>query len=176
MILKLKRTPGVYIAGFMGSGKTTIGMRVADQLGWHFADLDADIIHQEGSSISDIFDERGEAAFRELEREALKRRVLSVQAGRPLVMALGGGAFVDEENHKLLTENGASVWLDCPIERIKARIANNSGRPLARDPRRFEQLYYSRREIYSKCEYRVEVDTDDPDVLTAAVLALPLFH
>jgi shikimate kinase len=176
MILKLKRTPGVYIAGFMGSGKTTIGMRVADELGWPFADLDDDIVREQGCSISDIFDERGEAAFRQLERDALRKRVRSVQAGRPLVMALGGGAFVDPENYKLLCENGASVWLDCSIDRIRARIGDVSGRPLARDPKRFEDLYHARRAVYSQCEYRVMVDTDDPAVVTAAVLALPLFH
>ena len=67
MKLQLKRTPGIYLVGFMGSGKTTIGKRLADHLGWPFADLDADIEAQTGMSISRLFEQQGEAAFRAAE-------------------------------------------------------------------------------------------------------------
>ena len=92
-----------------------------------------------------------------------------------MVLALGGGTFVDPENNRLLSENGVSVWLDCPFERIRTRIGDGSGRPLARDPKRFEDLFHARRAEYSRCDYRVPVDTDDPAMVTAAVLELPLF-
>ena len=91
------------------------------------------------------------------------------------MLALGGGTFVDPENNKLLSENGVSVWLDCPFERIKARIGDGSGRPLACDPHRFQELFHSRRAEYSRCDYRVQVDTDEASLVTAAVLELPLF-
>ena len=175
MILKLKRTPGIYLVGFMGSGKTTIGARLADELGWHFGDLDEDIVRGNKLSISEIFDLHGEPGFRQMERAALRDRVRAVQSGRPLVLALGGGTFVDSENNKLLSENGVSVWLDCAFERIRARIGDGSGRPLARDPKRFEDLFHTRRNEYSRCDYRVSVDTDDAVEVTAAVLELPLF-
>ena len=175
MILKLKRTPGIYIVGFMGSGKTTVGVKLADELGWHFADIDEDIVRSQNASISDIFDAHGELAFREIERAALRNRVRAVQSGRPLVLALGGGTFVDPENYRLLSENGVSVWLDCPFERIRERIGPASGRPLARDPKRFEELFHARRGEYSRCDYRVEVDTDDASIITSAILELPLF-
>ena len=175
MILKLKRTPGIYLVGFMGSGKTTIGVKLADELGWHFGDLDEDIVRLHKTSISEIFDSHGERGFREIERDALRTRVRAVQSGKPLVLALGGGTFVDPENNRLLSENGVSVWLDCPFERIRARIGDGSGRPLARDPQRFEDLFRSRRSEYSRCDYRVAVETDDPATVTAAVLDLPLF-
>jgi shikimate kinase len=175
MILKLKRTPGIYLVGFMGSGKSTIGAKLADELGWHFGDLDEDIVRTRKTPISEIFDSHGEAGFREIEREALRQRVRAVQSGRPLVLALGGGTFVDPDNNRLLAENGVSVWLDCPLERIRARVGDQSGRPLARDPKRFEALFHARRSIYSRCDYRVAVDTDDAAIVTAAVLELPLF-
>ncbi len=175
MILKLKRTPGIYLVGFMGSGKTTIGAKLADELGWHFGDLDEDIVLGHKLSISEIFDLHGEPGFREIERIALRARVRAVQSGRPVVLALGGGTFVDAENNRLLAENGVSVWLDCPFERIRARIGDGTGRPLARDARRFEELFHSRRAEYSRCDYRVSVDTDDAAIVTAAVLELPLF-
>ncbi|HEY3741023.1 MAG TPA: shikimate kinase [Bryobacteraceae bacterium] len=175
MILKLKRTPGIYLVGFMGSGKSTIGAKLADELGWHFGDLDEDIVRTQKTPISEIFDTHGEAGFREIERVALRQRVRAVQSGRPLVLALGGGTFVDPENNRLLAENGVTVWLDCPFERIRERIGETQTRPLARDPKRFEELFHARRNEYSRCDYRVEVDSDDAALVTAAVLELPLF-
>jgi len=175
MILKLKRTPGIYLVGFMGSGKTTIGAKLADELGWHFGDLDEDIVKTHQTSISELFDTHGEPGFRELERDALRKRVRAVQSGRPLVLALGGGTFVDPENNRLLSENGVSVWLDCTFERIRARVGDGSGRPLARDPQRFKDLFHARRSEYSRCDYRVAVESDDAAEVTAAVLELPLF-
>src|ERR1700681_758150 len=102
MILKLKRTPGIYLVGFMASGKTTIGRMLADELGWSFADLDEDIEAAEGRAIADIFDSDGEEDFRKIERSAIQKRVNEVGHGKPMVVALGGGAFAQESNHALL--------------------------------------------------------------------------
>ena len=93
MILKLKRTPGIYLVGFMGSGKSTVGRALADELGWHFIDLDEEIERQQGCTISSIFDSQGEPAFRKVESEALHKVVRAIQSGRPHVVALGGGAW-----------------------------------------------------------------------------------
>src|ERR1700680_778109 len=98
MILKLKRTPGIYLVGFMASGKTTIGRLLADELGWSFADLDQDIETEQKVSVGEIFEQRGEDEFRRLEKEAVRRRVGDVERGKPTVVALGGGAFNDEGN------------------------------------------------------------------------------
>src|SRR5207244_9786329 len=101
MILKLKRTPGIYLVGFMGCGKSTIGRALAEELGWSFCDLDDDIERREGLTISEIFDIRGEAAFREAESAALQERIRTVVRGQPQVISLGGGAFVSAENFDL---------------------------------------------------------------------------
>jgi shikimate kinase len=175
MILKLKRTPGIYLLGFMGSGKTTIGQLLAHELGWSFSDVDADIEKSQGVSIAEIFDTRGEEEFRRIEREAVRKRVSEVQFGRPMVVALGGGAFAEESSQALLTENGVPVWIDCPLERVRARLDGNSDRPLARDPEKFEQLYQDRRAAYSKADFRIEVTSDDPAEIVAAILKLPIF-
>src|SRR4029453_1668809 len=105
MNLKLKRTPGIYIVGFMGSGKTTIGRLLAEEIGWRFADLDDEIEHANRKSISEIFAPAGEEEFRRLEHEALLQRVRSICRGTPTVLALGGGAFTRPENIKLVQEN-----------------------------------------------------------------------
>src|ERR1700733_1254910 len=111
MLLKLKRTPGLYLVGFMGSGKSAVGRLLADELGWSFADIDEDIETAQGISISEIFDQRGEEEFRGIEHEALRQRVREVECGKPMVLALGGGAFVLPANRKLLEERGVTVWL-----------------------------------------------------------------
>ncbi len=158
----------------MGCGKSTVGSALAEELGWAFTDLDAEIEREHATTISRIFDERGEPEFRRLESEALKRAVRSVQSGRPQVISLGGGAFLSEENYRLVLDNGVAIWLDCPFERIERRLAGASHRPLARDPQRLRELFDLRRESYARAEYRVPVDSDEARATVARILALEL--
>jgi shikimate kinase len=175
MILKLKRTPGIYLTGFMGSGKTTVGRALADELGWMFVDLDEEIEAREKRAIAEIFDAHGEAAFREMERAALTDRVRSVQMGRPQVIALGGGTLISEENFELVSNNGVSVWLDCAFAHVDRRIAGHKHRPLARDPEQFRALFETRRDVYARADYRIEIVDDDAASVVARILKLPLF-
>ena len=175
MLLKLKRTPGLYLVGFMGSGKSAVGRLLADELGWSFADIDEDIEKTEGVSIADIFDTRGEEEFRRIEQEALRKRIREVEFGKPMVLALGGGAFVGPAHRKLLDERGVTIWLDCPFPRICARVDGQTHRPLARDPEKFQRLYDDRRDAYNKAEHRIEADTDDAAAIVAEILKLPIF-
>ncbi|MEO8025634.1 MAG: shikimate kinase [Bryobacteraceae bacterium] len=174
MILKLKRTPGIYLVGFMASGKSTIGVRLADELGWSFFDLDAEIEAERKTTIAEIFDTLGEAEFRRIESTALNQRIRAIQSGRPSVLALGGGAFTEDENIGLMNENGITIWLDCPLDEIRMRLMNDPvDRPLARDPKRLEHLYESRRISYTQADFRVDASgAADP---LAQILALPLF-
>lgn len=175
MILKLKRTPGIYLVGFMGCGKSTVGRALAEELGWSFADLDEDIERRENTTIARIFDSRGEPAFREIETALLRERVRAVQGGRPQVISLGGGAFISEDNIELVTNNGVAVWLDCEFSHVERRIAGETHRPLARDPAQLRSLFDSRRDTYARADFRVEVVDDDTRAAVARILALPLF-
>jgi shikimate kinase len=160
----------------MGSGKSAVGRLLADELGWPFADVDEDIETAQGVSIAEIFETRGEEEFRRMEQEAMRKRLREVECGRPLVLALGGGAFVDPENRKMLEERGVTMWLDCSFPRICTRLEGQTmHRPLARDPDKFRQLFDDRREAYGKAEYRIEADTDDPSAVVAEILKLPIF-
>ncbi|HSP66333.1 MAG TPA: shikimate kinase [Bryobacteraceae bacterium] len=175
MILKLKRTPGIFLVGFMGSGKSTVGRALAEELGWGFADLDEDIEKREGMSVSQIFETRGEAGFRQAETAALQQRVRSVEGGKPCVIALGGGAFLSDENFQMVSNNGVSVWLDCPFSTVEKRVASETHRPLARDPERLRELFAKRRPGYERADYCVHVESDDAAAVAAKILALPLF-
>src|SRR5260370_16645086 len=112
MILKLKRTPAIYLVGFMGCGKSTVGRALADELGWAFFDLDEEIERREKTSIAEIFDGRGEESFREIETAALRERVHAVQSGRPQGISLGGGPFLREGNFDLLPNHALPASLD----------------------------------------------------------------
>jgi len=175
MILKLKRTPGIYLVGFMGSGKSTVGRALADDLGWTFHDLDEEIERREGTTISEIFDTHGEATFRQAETAALRELVRSVEGGRPQVISLGGGAFLSDENRELVSNNGVTVWLDCSLHTVERRIASFAHRPLARDPARLKELFEARRPGYGLADYRIEIEDDDALATVARILALPLF-
>src|SRR5665647_385845 len=98
MISKLKRTPGIYLVGFMASGKSVVGKKLAEKLGWNFADIDEDIESEQKTTINEIFDTRGEAEFRRLESKAIRKRVHLIQSGHATVVALGGGAFAQPRN------------------------------------------------------------------------------
>jgi shikimate kinase len=175
MILKLKRTPGIYLVGFMGSGKSSVGRAVARHLGWRFADLDEDIETREKMSIADIFDQKGEAEFRRIEAEALNHRIKEVARGVPWVIAVGGGCFVQPKNLELIQNHGISIWLDAPLEIIKTRIGHSTHRPLARDTARLQDLFEARRACYAQADYRIEVDAGGSPAAAEAILSLPLF-
>ena len=126
--------PGVVLVGFMGSGKSSVGRKLARRFGAPFVDVDEWIESSAGCRIRDLFAREGEPAFREREKAAL-REVLSVK-GR--VIATGGGAFADEENRVLLRSYAPVVYLDTAVETILERLAADHGRPLLRGEDREE--------------------------------------
>ena len=175
MTLKLKRTPGLYLVGFMGSGKSTIGRSLSEELGWCFFDIDQEIEQEQHCTIAQIFAERGEAAFRELESQALRRRVMHIEAGNPCVVALGGGAFIQQQNWDIIENNGVTVWLDCPREIIHTRLGDVTTRPLASDRAAMAQLFEARLPLYARADYHVKAGCEDPSEVIRRILSLPIF-
>ncbi len=136
----------------MGAGKTSVGRALADRLNWSFLDLDDRIVERERRGISDIFRASGERAFRNAEHAALRRVLeeLQTQAGR--VIALGGGAFAQKRNARLL-HGAAVVFLDAPAEDLWSRCCRQAAetgteRPLLRSMNQFRKLYEARRSSY----------------------------
>ncbi len=172
---KLKRTPAVYLAGFMGSGKSTIGHLLADHLGWDFIDLDREIEVAENATVQEIFSTRGEAEFRRIETETLRHWSRKVERGHPVVIALGGGAFVHPGNFEILENHGVSLWLDCPLELILSRFETEpDSRPLARDKTALRSLYDARLPGYARADYRIDASHPPAQALTE-ILGLPVW-
>lgn len=162
---------GIFLAGFMGCGKSTIGPLLGGRLGWPFVDLDTEIERRAGRSIPEIFAQEGEAAFRDREHEALREQAELGLAGQPRVVALGGGAFAYARNRGLLNEVGVTVWLDADADTLWNRVRLEAHRPLARDRAAFETLLASRREAYALADGRVDA-TASPDEVVRRVFEL----
>jgi shikimate kinase len=162
----------IYLLGFMGSGKSTVGALVARALGWPLIDLDTTIEAGQGETIREIFDRAGEPFFREIERAALSE----ASKAEPAVIALGGGTFAQEPNLQLIRERGgATVWLDSPFEELLRRCASMTNRPLFRDEASLRQLLNQRLPYYRLAEYRVSTEGRAPDEVAEEILRLKVF-
>jgi shikimate kinase len=167
----LPRVPSpLVLVGFMGAGKSTLGRLLAQRLGWRFCDLDQRIEAAAGLSISAIFAQQGEPAYRELEHLELLQ-ALRETAGRPTVLALGGGTVVLPQNREALqTSGGCSVFLDVPIGELMLRCAGMTNRPLFRDAESFRALYEFRLPFYRLARLAVPAD-DVPELVLERLLA-----
>jgi shikimate kinase len=155
----------IVIVGFMGSGKTTVAAALARKLGRDSIDLDSFITERVGRTPAEIIEQNGEAAFREIETEALRDVLENSDAP---VIALGGGAWTIETNRALVAEHDCvSVWLDAPFELCWERIISSADtfRPMAPDSGSAKERFESRQQSYSKTELRLKVsrehDADD---------------
>jgi len=147
----------------MGAGKTSVGRVLARRLGWDFVDLDDRICAREGKSVPEIFRDSGEKHFRDLEAECL-REALSPQPER-VVLALGGGAYVQRQNVGRIEAAGVPVvFLDASPDELFRRCApQGSARPLLADENQFRQLYESRRKGYMAAGVRVDTTSLTPE-------------
>ncbi|HEY8534946.1 MAG TPA: shikimate kinase [Vicinamibacterales bacterium] len=146
------RTDKVYLVGFMGAGKSTLARALARRLDWRAEDIDDLIEAREGRTVAEIFAHDGEPYFRRVERRVL----LDLLGPRHLVVATGGGTFVDPENRALINRDGLSVWLDVPLAQLIDRVPTDGRRPLAADRERFERLYEARRAAYQHAHVRLD--------------------
>ena len=159
-------SPGhaVFLVGFMGAGKTSVGRILGQQLNWAFEDLDDRVERRERRTVPAIFRELGEQEFRRAEHEALRSVLEEVAGGSVKVVALGGGAFVQQDNAELLGVSGMpTVFLDAPVQELWRRCseqADASGirRPLLQSSDQFSQLYEIRRKIYSKASLSIQTE------------------
>lgn len=150
----------IVLIGFMSTGKTSVGKRLAEQLNWEFTDTDLEIEKVNGMSVSEIFSQNGEPYFRAEEERFIK----SLLKRKHCVIATGGGAVLSPENWKVLTQIGFVIALDAPIDTILERVGKGKDRPLFKSNREEdEQLLLARQPIYNKAELIIntaEIDVD----------------
>jgi shikimate kinase len=162
----------IYIVGFMGAGKTTIGRELASRIDAPFFDLDELVEAAEKMSVKDIFAEHGEPYFRKRERDLLR----STKHLERAVVATGGGTFTFDENIQFIQTEGLSVFLSAPYSLLRARIGDKAAeRPLFRDDTTAHELYASRMRYYRMSDVTVEIREEETpaEIVERLMLELP---
>ena len=159
-------TRHIYLVGFMGSGKSTIGQVLARELGRVCIDLDDLIEEREGMTIPEIFDRHGEPHFREIET----RLLLEILDLPPAVVAVGGGAFVQEHNRNLILKKGFAVWLNIPVDLAWERSSQVDNRPLARNRKSFDSLFFEREGLYRMSHLTVDIEGKSPEAICEEIV------
>ena len=157
----------IYLVGFMGSGKSTVGKILAEKLNMKFVDIDKLIEEKEGMKIKDIFEQKGESYFRELERKQIEAIVN--QEG--LVVSTGGGLGANLDNMNLMKKNGDVVWLDVSLNTVLDRLKNDQDRPLLKQPiEKIKQLFEERKNVYRLANIRINADKKTPSQIVEEIL------
>ena len=164
-------TRRVFLVGFMGAGKTSVGQALALRMGWRFCDLDRAIERREGKTVAEIFAALGEAGFREAETRALMDLLQDSSRADDLVVALGGGTFAQPRNREVLKRAEAvTILLDAPLEELRRRCsADETVRPLALDHNRFAALFEERQPAYRLATHSVNTMRKTVEDVTAEI-------
>lgn len=166
---KFEKKSVIFLTGFMGSGKSTVGPILANTIGFKFVDLDSHIEHKIGMRIGDIFKNYGEPKFRELERESLRELLHTAST----VISLGGGTVTNAETLDLVKRHGVMVYLHSDVAHIYQRLRTKSDRPLLRDDqgnlldgedlmKKIENLINTRKPYYEQAD--IIITTDDKKI------------
>ena len=159
------------LTGMMGVGKSTIGRVLAKRLKLEFIDIDNIIEIKEKNNIKEIFENKGEEYFRKVEKKISIEEIKK----QNLVIALGGGAFLDPLIRKEVKNSCISFWLDLSIKLLLPRLKNNTKRPLL-DHRKLEQsvnkIYSLRKKIYNESNFKIKCDTLDKDTIVKKIINL----
>jgi shikimate kinase len=160
----------VALVGIMGAGKSSIGRRLAQRLKVPFVDADNEIEAAAGATVEEIFERHGEAAFREGERRVIARLL----EGPVVVLATGGGAFMDAATRALLRERAITVWLKADLDLLLPRVTRRNNRPLlkGRDPRTaLATLIEERYPVYAEADITVDTLEGSPEATLERVVA-----
>ncbi|MBI4929392.1 MAG: shikimate kinase [Bacteroidetes bacterium] len=165
----------IFLTGYMGSGKSTVGKRLAEKLNLDFIDFDRHIEQEKGKTIAEIFDAEGEEKFRLLEREHLIKLLAKDNA----VISLGGGSPCFHNNMEIINKNGTSVYIEMDAEALVKRLADSRNkRPLIRGMNEVDLKFFietnlkKRQSIYRQAHHTIKVDKQNSDDLAAQIIKL----
>ncbi|MDQ6781860.1 MAG: shikimate kinase [Actinomycetota bacterium] len=163
-------TERVLLIGMMGAGKSTVGSALAERLGWPYLDSDDEIVRRRGLTVPEIWKAEGERAFRAEEAAVLAVAATSAQ---PVVVAVAGGALLDEANRSVVAGAGLVVWLRADVATLAHRVGSGQGRPLLDGdaPAALARLYEQRRPIYQAvADVTVDVDGRSPEAVVDLIV------
>ncbi len=169
MTPRKKQPKNIFLTGFMGAGKSTIGRILARELGWRYCDADKVIETRAGKPVSDIFSEHGEEYFRDAESETL----LSLAGKTKQVIATGGGAVMREENREAMKNGGVTVYLKAPMSVIWERVKHSKTRPLLKteNPREAaSELLEKRSPFYETADVIIDAGELSPEEAAAEIM------
>ena len=155
------RADKLYLVGFMGAGKTSVARALGRRIDWRVEDIDERIESRERRSVASIFAQNGEPYFRAAERSILQELLPE----RNVIVATGGGTFVDPDNRIAMLADGAVAWLDVPLTRILDRVPPDGRRPLAGDRAQMEQLFARRQVAYGQAHVRIDASRPIDEVV-----------
>lgn len=163
-----EKQDNIVLIGMMGTGKTTVGARLAEETGYSLVDLDAVISETAGCSIPQLFAERGESYFRDLEAAVLK----DVLTREGIILATGGGAVLRKENCLEMTSRGWVVALKATVDEIVSRVGEDPGRPLLAGGARprIEALLEQRKQAYDFAHVIIDTSGKSPEEVSAEIL------
>lgn len=155
----------IALIGLMGVGKSTLGAKLADSLGYYFVDSDQEIEDREKKTISEIFEQNGEKYFREIEKNLIHE---IIEREESIVLSLGGGAYMNEESRKVLRKKAIVVWINASIDTILHRVGNKATRPLLNNSNKrkvLEDLAQKRYPIYSECDLKFDTGNENHEFI-----------
>jgi len=163
------RSRNLYLIGFMGAGKSIVGKILAEKLSRPFLDTDRMVEDKVGRTIAQIFQERGEEYFREVEREVVARATATPQT----VVALGGGAILNARNRKAINQSGAAIYLKWEFAQLWPRLVNDRSRPLTLHlkPMEVEKLFNQRKRFYEQADFVIAChEPETPEQIAQKIL------
>lgn len=174
-VRQLLDTKVVVLVGLMGAGKSTVGRKVATMLGLPFRDVDNEIEAVSRMTIPELFETYGEEEFRDLER----RVILRLLDDGPMVLATGGGAYMNAETRAAIAQAGVSIWLNAELDVLMDRVSRRQNRPLLKndDPRGvMERLMKERYPVYALADLHVMTRDDKKEVIAAELIDVLTAH
>jgi shikimate kinase len=162
----------ICLVGMMGVGKTTIGSKIAKMLDYYFIDSDQEIEDAEKTSISQIFSEKGEAYFREVEAKIIAK---IISRNEKMVLSIGGGAFINDNLRQLIKDNCITIWIQASVKHILLRTKSKNGRPLLnlQNNRKkiITQLIAQRTPFYQEAQFSFDSSNYNPDKIAKLIVA-----
>ncbi|MDQ7056769.1 MAG: shikimate kinase [Persephonella sp.] len=157
----------IYLVGFMGSGKSTIGKLLSEKTGMKFVDIDQMIERHERRKISEIFEKEGKAISDKRKRKCLKK----FQRKKGIIVSTGGGLGADTGNMERMKNTGTVIWLDASLETILERTENDTERPLLKQPyERLKKLYEERKKVYRTADIHINVNRKSPEEIVQEIM------